>query len=312
MSRVGPAIAIAVMATVVASALLAAAPMTLARLTASRTASGSISTATLQPPTSLSGSGGLSVSLGWTASTSSGATGYNLLRSVTSGSGYAQVKTVTPVSTVATTDGPHAGTWYYVLQTYLQSWTSVNSNQATVVVAAGATGYRNCTTTAAETSGSGDNNGFETSPGNACVQDAAVASDANSGTGTGTTCTATGKDRHRFWGYTLGLPATPTSIDGITVQLRASVNSTTSAPFMCVDLSWDGGTTWTTAKSTTTLTTSLATYTLGGAADKWGRLSWSATELGTSLLRLRVTDVASSTARTFSLDWAGLQVNYTP
>ena len=38
----------------------------------------------------------------------------------------------------------------------------------------------------------------------------------------------------------------------------------------------------------------------GGAADTWGR-TWTAAELNN--LRVRITNVASSTARTFSLDW---------
>ena len=299
-------------AVLVISSLPAMAPPTLARLTSTRTSIGSLATGTLLPPTALSGTGGLSVSLGWTASTSTGAAGYSVLRSATNGSGYTQVKTVTPVSAASTTDTPHVGTWYYVLQTFLQGWTSASSNQATVVVAAGSTGAKSCTTTAAVTTGSGDNNGFETNPGNACALDAAVATDASSGTTTTNSCTNSGKDRHQLWGYAFGLPSSPTSVDGITVTLRASVNSTTSTPTMCVDLSWDGGTTWTTAQQTGTLTTALATYTLGGVANKWGRTSWAAADLGTTLFRVRVTDVASSTARTFSLDAVQVAVNYTP
>jgi hypothetical protein len=34
-----------------------------------------------------------------------------------------------------------------------------------------------------------------------------------------------------------------------------------------MELSWDGGTTWTAAKSTGTLSTAEGAYTVGGAAD---------------------------------------------
>ena len=54
------------------------------------------------------------------------------------------------------------------------------------------------------------------------------------------------------------------------MRLDARADSTTGAPKMCVQLSWDGGTTWTAAKTSANLTTSEATYTLGGAADTLG------------------------------------------
>jgi hypothetical protein len=79
-----------------------------------------------------------------------------------------------------------------------------------------------------------------------------------------------------------------------------------------VQLSWDGGTTWTTAKQTSTLTTSEATYTLGGTADTWGR-TWSATNLSNTNFRVRVIDVASGSganSRDFSLDWVAVRVSY--
>ena len=78
---------------------------------------------------------------------------------------------------------------------------------------------------------------------------------------------------------------------------------------MCVELSWDGGTTWTTPKSTATLSTSELTYILGGTADKWGRM-WSIGELSDANFRVRITDVASNTTRDFSLDWVAVRVSY--
>ncbi|MBI3361028.1 MAG: hypothetical protein HY023_07950 [Chloroflexi bacterium] len=93
------------------------------------------------------------------------------------------------------------------------------------------------------------------------------------------------------------------------MRLDAKADSTSGAPKMCVQLSWDGGATWTTAKSTATLTTGEVTYTLGTTTDTWGR-AWSAGEFAN--FRVRVIDVASSTARDFSLDWVAVRVTYQP
>ncbi len=261
---------------------------------------------TLNPATSLSATGGSSISLSWTATSDTYASGYHVLRSTTSGGSYTQVAQVTPRTTTTYVDSPGAGGYYYVVRAYYQNWESVDSNQA----AAGDTGLANCTANAAVTTSSGDNNGFEVTPGNGCASGGGVAQDANSGTGTGTSCSATGKDRHLFYNYGFAIPA-GSVVNGILVRLDALVSSTTSAPHICVELSWNGGTTWTAAKTTATLTTSQATYILGAASDTWGR-AWAVGDFSNANFRLRITDVASSTARTFSLDWAAVEVTYTP
>jgi hypothetical protein len=89
------------------------------------------------------------------------------------------------------------------------------------------------------------------------------------------------------------------------------VSSAASAPKICIQISWDGGTTWTTAKNTTTLTTANATYTLGTTVDTWGR-TWALGDFTNTNFRVRVIDVASSTARTFSLDSIAVNVTYQP
>lgn len=154
----------------------------------------------------------------------------------------------------------------------------------------------------------GDGNGFGTNPTNAYAEDGAFAVDSNSGNGTGTNCTGADKDKHRFYDYDLSVPSGAT-INGITVNLIGKVDSTSNAPQFCVQLSWDGGTTWTTAKSTSTLTTSTASYTLGGSADTWGR-TWSDSNFSNTNFRVRVINVANSTSRDFSLDFAGVKVTY--
>jgi hypothetical protein len=146
----------------------------------------------------------------------------------------------------------------------------------------------------------GDGNGFQTSPTNAHLEDGAVATDTNSGTGTSTSCTNSGKDKHRFFDFNFSIPDGST-VAGIEVRLRARADSTSSTPRMCVQLSGDGGATWTAAKTTSTLGTALANFTLGGPADTWGR-AWTPANLSNASFRLRIVNVSSSTSRDFFLD----------
>jgi len=291
-------------------AALVATPVTLARFTASSSSTATLSTASLVPPTSLTGIGGATAGLSWTASTSTVAAGYQVLRSATSGSGYTQVGTVAPVSATSTTDSPAAGTWYYVLRTYAGTWTSATSSEVAVVVGSTvSTGLKGCASNAADTGG--DGNGYEGTPGNGCAADGALAVDANSGTDTTLSCTGAGKDRHRFWGYAFGLPGAVTSVNGITLRLDAGMSNNGGTSILCAELSWDGGGTWTAPKQVTLSGTSVATYTLGGASDAWGH-RWTPTELATANFRVRLTDVTSQSNKDFRLDFAGVGVAYTP
>ena len=119
------------------------------------------------------------------------------------------------------------------------------------------------------TRSAGDKNGYEVNPTNAYTSDGALAVDNNSGTNSSTNCTNNGKDKHHFYNYTISLPNGAT-VKGIDVRWDAKVNATSGSPQICVQLSWNGGMTWTNAKSTTRLTTSEATYILGSATDNWG------------------------------------------
>lgn len=168
------------------------------------------------------------------------------------------------------------------------------------------TGFTNPTSNAADSGG--DANGFATNASSAYSNNGQFAVDSNSGNGSGTSCTGSDKDKHRYYNYGFSLPAGAT-INGIEVRLDARADNQSSSPQMCVQLSWDGGTTWTTTQSTPTLTTSEATYLLGGSADTWGR-TWTATELNNTNFRLRVINVSSDTTRDFSLDWAGVNVYF--
>jgi hypothetical protein len=171
------------------------------------------------------------------------------------------------------------------------------------------TGNRSPTANAAVASGSGDSNGFQTNPQNAYADDTSYAVDTDSGTNTNTGCGDSGKDRHVFYNYGISVPGTDT-VTGIEVRLIARVDSTSSTTRrMCVQLSWDGGVTWTAAQQTNNLSTSYQTYTLGTTSPLWGR-TWTPSQLSDANFRVRITNVANSTARDFYLDWAAVRVYY--
>ena len=153
----------------------------------------------------------------------------------------------------------------------------------------------------------GDGNGYETNRGAlTALGDGLFATDINSGTAGSTSCTSANRDQERV---AFTLPSVGTTILGIQVQLKGKVSSTKSSPRFCVQLSWDGGTTWTTGQSTGTLTTANAIYSLGSASDTWGR-AWIATELSNANFKVRIVDLANSTSRTFSLDSVAVNVTY--
>jgi hypothetical protein len=170
----------------------------------------------------------------------------------------------------------------------------------------GDTGNRSPTANAAAPGG--DNNGFQTTPTGAYADGGGRAEDPNSGTNTSTGCGDASKDRHDFYNYGISVPSGNTVV-GIEVRLDAWISSTTSTTTrrMCVQLSWDGGVTWTTAKQTNNLGTSQQTYTLGGSGDTWGH-TWTLSQLSDANFRVRVTNVANNTSRTFYLDWAAVRV----
>jgi hypothetical protein len=306
---------LAVLAAVaVVAALAAPTPASLAFLTSNRTSPAAFTSGSLQPPTGVGGTAGSSVSLDWTASSSSNATGYHLLRSSTSGSGYAQVKNVTPVSATAATDAPGFGTWYYVLDTYLGGWTSAHSNEAEVMLSSQvSTPTVGCDPTkqAPETSSAGNNDGYESNPGDACAAGGGYAIDDRSGTDSVNDCSDPGKDRHRFWGYGFGLPGSVTSIDGITVTAIAGQSNNGGIASLCLQLSWDGGTTWSSPAQVLLSGTALATYTVGSSTDTWGH-AWTPAQLTGTAFRIRVTDVATTPNKSFYLDSLGVTVTYTP
>jgi hypothetical protein len=108
----------------------------LARMTDAETVASTFSTETLDAPTGLAAAAALllRVNLTWTATVDARATGYLVLRGTANGGPYTLVATITSRTTTAYQDTvPLPGQYYYVLRTYFATWTSVNSNQASVL-----------------------------------------------------------------------------------------------------------------------------------------------------------------------------------
>lgn len=98
----------------------------------------------------------------------------------------------------------------------------------------------------------------------------------------------------------------------VTVEYQAA--PVTSNCQLGVDLSWNGGTSWTTEKAVT-LGGSESTFTLGNGSDRWGRTSWALSDFTNSNFRARVHDInpgsnCSASAVTHA-DWLRLNVTYT-
>jgi hypothetical protein len=295
----------------------APAPRSLARFTDAVTSTASVGSDTLAPPTGLAATGGTSITLTWTPTVDAYATGYDIRRASVSGGPYGSIGSVTPRLAATTSDAPGAGTWYYALRSVYQGWTSVDSVQASATVASPVTtAYAACTTTAADTSGAGDNNGYQNNPARACTDDALDARDGSSGNGGTQSCgtgatPSTNKDRHRFWGFATGLPGSVSSIDGIRVRADLGMNNANGTTNVCAQLSWNGGTTWTTMQPIALNGTAEATYTFGGTADTWGR-TWTAAQLSTTNFRVRLIDASSQSNKRFDLDYLAVSVTYTP
>jgi hypothetical protein len=162
------------------------------------------------------------------------------------------------------------------------------------------TGFRDCGANTAVAGG--DNNGFEGNASSACTDNSSFATDTNSGTSTSTSCGSSSKDNHDFYNYGFAIPAGAT-IHGIEVRLDAWIDSTSSSTRrMCVEVSWNGGQSWTAVKQTSNLSSTQSSRILGSASDTWGR-TWSAADFSNANFRVRVTNVANSISRDFRLDW---------
>lgn len=171
------------------------------------------------------------------------------------------------------------------------------------------TGEHFCSSQAAVTSGSGDNNGYQSYSSGACQNGGSYARDNNSGNGSSTSCSSSQKDRHDFWDFDVSgdVPGGAT-VTGIEMRFDAWVSSSWGTNKMCVQLSWDGGSSWTSAQDFN-VGTWQNTYNVGNATDDWGH-SWTIDDLSNGNFRVRVTDVSSSSSRDFRLDAVAVNVHY--
>lgn len=162
--------------------------------------------------------------------------------------------------------------------------------------AAGDSGLRNPSAHAADSGG--DNNGFEKDPTRAFADGSPGHASNNNGAG----------DRHRYYNYGVTVPPF-CSVKGIEVRLDWWLDSTNGTNSMSVQLSWDGGASWTAPRTDSTETTQQHTATLGSSTDTWGR-TWTAAELSDANLRVRVLSSSTDSRRDFRLDWIPLRVTY--
>ena len=167
----------------------------------------------------------------------------------------------------------------------------------TVACFPGDTGLQDPAADAADTGGDGD--GFESSPTNAFAD-----------AGGNATNTDGAADRHRYYNYSISMGAS-CSITGIEVRLDWWLDSTAGVSSMRVELSWDGGTNWTSAKTDTVESTTEHTTTLGGSSDTWGR-TWAVSEFSNANFRARLTSNSDDSLRDFLLDWVPVTVYYGP
>jgi len=164
-----------------------------------------------------------------------------------------------------------------------------------------------CTDQAAVTTASGDNDGFELSSANACADDGLLAQDVATGTNNTSSCGDAGKDRHDFVDFQSSISGGDT-IDGIEVGLDLAGDTNS---YVCAQLSWDGGNSWTAAKFTFSLTPSETTHWLGSSTDTWGR-SWSGGDTSNGNLVVRLTSVAITPNQNIRLDAVAVRIHYTP
>lgn len=118
----------------------------------------------------------------------------------------------------------------------------------------------------------------------------------------------------RFGVQTVQGSATP-RVTQFTVNVQYVTPPTSSGCQLGMDLSWDGGTTWTSEK-TVTLTNRETTYTLGSPTDDWSSTrTWGTGDFTNANFRARVRDIdpgiSCADTATTRLDWLRFNVFYT-
>lgn len=121
---------------VIGSVLVAGAGVALAFTGTSTNTANTYVADTLDAPTSPGAVGGGDVTLSWTATADTYATGHRVLRSASPGGPYTQIAQVTPRTNTSYVDSPGTGTYYYVIRSYFANWESADSAEVSATVAA--------------------------------------------------------------------------------------------------------------------------------------------------------------------------------
>jgi len=164
--------------------------------------------------------------------------------------------------------------------------------------ATGDTGLLSPSAEVADTGGDGD--GFEHTPENAFADGGQPAARNLDGPG----------DRHQWFGYAASVPA-ECAVKGIEVLADWRLDGKAGEHGLLVELSSDGGVTWSEARVDALETTSFHTTILGGASDTWGR-TWTAADVSDPGFRVRVSALGTINGRDYFLDWIPVRIHYGP
>lgn len=113
---------------------------------------------------------------------------------------------------------------------------------------------------------------------------------------------------HDYYNYNINVSGA-TSIDGIEV-ITEGYNGITGLFNFSVEMSWDGGSSWTTSGYRGTHNQVDSQQTLGGSSDTWGR-SWAVTDFNNTNFRIKINKSEGNGAFYSYLDWVAVKVHYT-
>ncbi|HWR69571.1 MAG TPA: hypothetical protein VN415_00730, partial [Dehalococcoidia bacterium] len=160
------------------------------------------------------------------------------------------------------------------------------------------TGWHSPGSDNATTSGTGGD-GFEINPQYAYTDDN-VSAENHGGLG----------DSHLFYDFGLPVPLDGT-VKGIQVRLDWYLDTDNGTSGISAELSWDGGSNWTSLVTDNVESTVERTAYLGGSSDVWGH-SWIPAELSDSNFRVRITCNSDEAGKVFYLEYLSAIVYYAP
>ncbi|RLC78029.1 MAG: hypothetical protein DRJ03_15975, partial [Chloroflexi bacterium] len=168
----------------------------------------------------------------------------------------------------------------------------------------------------------GDDNGFESNPTGAYANGGSCSGSNFSGCARSRNNGVPGDDwagtppdptdRERYYNFNIASIPAGATVVGIEVRLDWRLDSTDGSNSMSVELSQNGGASYTNAQLTDSQeTTSEHTVIFGEGYDEmWGATSWTSTHLNNANFRVRVSSTSSSADRDFFLDWVAVRVTY--